>query len=90
MWFICCWILLFNKLDREIPKMERDDAKLYTCKSGALNSSVSLRFLDINEAQTEDTVELHCSLSTFLGYVPCKNDTGINIIWTTENDVPIT
>ncbi|MEQ2296683.1 hypothetical protein AMECASPLE_027102 [Ameca splendens] len=81
---------LLKDCSLEIPKMERDDAKLYTCESGALNSSVSLRFLDINETPTEDTVELLCSLSTFLGYVPCKNDTGINIIWTTENDVPIT
>ncbi|XP_047216214.1 uncharacterized protein LOC124865282 isoform X3 [Girardinichthys multiradiatus] len=40
---------LLKDCSLEIPKMERHDAKLYTCESGALNSSVSLRFLDMTD-----------------------------------------
>ncbi|KAM4735582.1 uncharacterized protein FYW61_006033 isoform 2-T2 [Anableps anableps] len=83
---------LLKDCSLEIPQMEREDAKVYTCQSGALNSSVSLRFLEINETKSpaEDTIELHCSLSIFIGFVPCENNTGIHIKWTTEDDVPIT
>ncbi|XP_035988388.1 uncharacterized protein LOC110368551 [Fundulus heteroclitus] len=83
---------LLEDCSLDILQMERDDARLYTCKSGALNSSVSLRFVEVNQSQTpaEETIELHCSLSTYVGFVTCKNDTGIHIKWTTEDDVPIT
>ncbi|XP_032414125.1 uncharacterized protein LOC116717113 [Xiphophorus hellerii] len=83
---------LLKDCSLEISQMERDDAKLYTCESGALNSSVSLRFLDIaeNKPPAEGIIELHCSFSKSTGFGLCKNDTNIHIIWTTEDDVPIT
>ncbi|XP_043973487.1 uncharacterized protein LOC122831405 isoform X2 [Gambusia affinis] len=83
---------LLTDCSLEIPQMERDDARLYTCESGALNSSVSLRFLDITEKESpaEGTIELHCSFSKSRGFDGCKNDLNIHITWTTEDDVPIT
>ncbi|XP_054903846.1 uncharacterized protein LOC129371317 [Poeciliopsis prolifica] len=83
---------LLKDCSLEIPQMQRDDAKLYTCESGALNSSVSLQFLDITEktSPAEGTIELHCSLSKSTGFDSCKTDKDIHINWTTEDDVPIT
>lgn len=37
---------LLKDCSLEIAEMERDDARDFTCQSGALNSSVSLRFLE--------------------------------------------
>lgn len=47
-------------------------------------------FSTVTETTTEETIELHCSVSRFSGYISCKNETGIHIKWTTEDDVPIT
>ncbi|XP_014824054.1 PREDICTED: uncharacterized protein LOC106904284 isoform X2 [Poecilia mexicana] len=83
---------LLKDCSLEIPQMERDDARLYTCQSGALNSSVDLRFVDITEEKSPagGTIELHCSISKSTGIGSCKNNTDIHITWTAENDVPIT
>ena len=37
----------------------------------------------------EITMELHCFLNTFKGYVPCDGDTGLQIKWTADDDTPI-
>ncbi|XP_015257364.1 PREDICTED: uncharacterized protein LOC107102533 isoform X2 [Cyprinodon variegatus] len=82
---------LLKDCSLEISHMERNYATMYYCKHGEQNWGVFLQIIDINESQTaaEDTIELHCSLSRYTGYVPC-NDTRIHINWTTAGDVPIT
>ncbi|XP_037836090.1 uncharacterized protein LOC108241974 isoform X2 [Kryptolebias marmoratus] len=74
----------------EITRVAQGDARRYACNSGTLNSSVSLRILEIRElALAEDTLELQCILNTFKGYFPCTNSTGVHIKWTARDDTPL-
>ncbi|KAM4581611.1 uncharacterized protein PAE49_006091 isoform 2-T2 [Odontesthes bonariensis] len=45
----------------------------------------------VNEKQqpSEGTIELHCSLNMFGGLQYCKNNMGIHINWTSQDDTPI-
>ncbi|KAM3614335.1 uncharacterized protein V6R79_012903 [Siganus canaliculatus] len=66
-----------------------DDAQLYSCDNKILNSSVSLRILEIVPDKASATaLELHCFLNSNRGYEPCNN-TGIRIQWSTEDNEPL-
>ncbi|XP_008294731.1 uncharacterized protein LOC103368217 [Stegastes partitus] len=82
---------LLKDCSLEITHLELNDARLYSCDSGALNSSVLLQIPTITEKQTsaEDTIELQCFLNMFIGYVACDNSTGIHIEWSNEDGTPI-
>ncbi|XP_015804498.3 uncharacterized protein [Nothobranchius furzeri] len=82
---------LLKDCSLEIAQVKPDDAHMYTCQSGSLNSSVSLQILEVIESQTpaEGTIELHCYLNTFKGYVPCSRNSDIHIRWTDQNDEPL-
>ncbi|XP_070692071.1 uncharacterized protein [Pempheris klunzingeri] len=67
-----------------------NDARLYSCHSGAHNSNVSLQILGLTEhsAPADGTIELQCFLNTYKGNVRCINR-GIRIKWTTEDNTPL-
>ncbi|XP_041648454.1 uncharacterized protein LOC121513035 [Cheilinus undulatus] len=81
---------LLEDCSLRIHHLEIDDAQLYSCESGVLNSSVSLRILEIsrNPSYSVGKIELHCFLNTHTGYKPCKNE-GMNITWTTEDNTAL-
>ncbi|XP_022624217.1 uncharacterized protein LOC111238809 isoform X1 [Seriola dumerili] len=81
---------LLKDCSLEINRPVRNDARLYTCGSGALNSSVSLQILELAENldAAEGTIELHCFLNTYKGLFHCHN-TGIHIKWSTDDNTPI-
>ncbi|XP_054869710.1 uncharacterized protein LOC129349682 isoform X2 [Amphiprion ocellaris] len=82
---------LLRDCSLEITHLELNDARLYSCDDGTLNSSVSLQVLEVTEGPTsaEDTMELQCFLNIFIGYVACHNSTGIRIEWRNEDGTPI-
>ncbi|KAL6109080.1 uncharacterized protein ACO6RY_12290 [Pungitius sinensis] len=73
-----------------ITHLELHDARLYSCDTGTLNSSVSLQILEVTESSNPgvDTIELHCFLNTYRGYAPC-NKKGIRIKWRTGDNKPM-
>nr|XP_043890994.1 uncharacterized protein LOC122775240 isoform X1 [Solea senegalensis] len=81
---------LLQDCSLRMNRPELNDARLYSCRSGTLESRVSLRILELTESPTpeEGTVELQCFLNTYKGHVPCNN-TGIHINWSTEDNTPI-
>ncbi|XP_071326369.1 uncharacterized protein cyp21a2 isoform X3 [Trachinotus anak] len=81
---------LLKDCSLEINNPVLNDARLYTCGSGALNSSVSLLILEITENPTpaQGTIELHCFLNTYKGLFNCNNK-GIHIKWSSEDNTPI-
>ncbi|XP_041845039.1 uncharacterized protein LOC121642390 [Melanotaenia boesemani] len=81
---------LLKSCSLEITHFKWDDAKEYSCDDGKLSSTVSLRILNVTVKETpaDGTMELHCSLNMFHGYVPCNN-TELYMLWTTEDNMPI-
>ncbi|XP_029308252.1 uncharacterized protein LOC115021757 isoform X2 [Cottoperca gobio] len=81
---------LLKDCSLKINRLVLDDARIYSCNSGLLNSNVSLQILAIAERSTpaDSTIELQCFLNTYKGYVACSN-TGIHIKWSTEDNTPI-
>ncbi|XP_035020408.2 uncharacterized protein LOC118114205 isoform X2 [Hippoglossus stenolepis] len=81
---------LLQDCSLEINRPVLSDAQLYSCDSGGLRSSVSLRILQLTErpAPAEGTVELQCFLNTYKGYVACDNPE-LHITWTAEDNTPI-
>ncbi|XP_030250557.1 uncharacterized protein LOC115567845 isoform X2 [Sparus aurata] len=80
---------LLKDCSLEIRQLLLNDARLYSCDNGALNSSVSLRILKVIESSTaENDIELECFLSTYVGLGPC-NTKGVHIKWTTEDGTPL-
>ncbi|XP_045901209.1 uncharacterized protein LOC123968461 isoform X4 [Micropterus dolomieu] len=81
---------LLKDCSLEINHLVLDDARLYSCDSGALNSSVSLQILELTERPTpaDGTIELQCFLNTYKGHVACNNR-GIHIKWSTEDNTPL-
>ncbi|KAL3980879.1 ubiquitin carboxyl-terminal hydrolase 5/13 [Sarotherodon galilaeus] len=83
---------LLKDCSLQITQLVLNDARLYTCKSGTLKSSVSLRILCITEKSlpaNDKKMELHCYLSTEKGVDPCFNHKELHIKWSTEDDTPI-
>nr|XP_046256676.1 uncharacterized protein LOC124065373 [Scatophagus argus] len=81
---------LLKDCSLQMHHLTLNDARLYSCDSGELTSSVQLQILQLTESSTpaEGTIELHCFLNTYKGHVPCNN-TGIRIKWSTENNTPL-
>ncbi|XP_068179737.1 uncharacterized protein [Antennarius striatus] len=73
-----------------VNHLELNDARLYTCDSGAFSASISLQILELTESliPMDGTIELQCFLNTYMGYVPCHNR-GIHIEWSTEDNTPL-
>ncbi|XP_041799063.1 uncharacterized protein LOC121610833 [Chelmon rostratus] len=73
-----------------IHHLELNDARLYSCGSGPLNSSVLLQILKLTESSTpaNGTIELQCYLNTFMGHGPC-NSRGIQIKWSSDDNTPL-
>uniref|UniRef100_A0AAQ4PHN2 Ig-like domain-containing protein n=1 Tax=Gasterosteus aculeatus aculeatus TaxID=481459 RepID=A0AAQ4PHN2_GASAC len=69
---------LLKDCSLEITHLELTDARLYSCDTGTLNSSVSLQILE----------ELHCFLNIYRGHAPC-NKKGIHIEWRTRDNKPL-
>ncbi|XP_026040586.1 uncharacterized protein LOC113032125 isoform X1 [Astatotilapia calliptera] len=83
---------LLKDCSLQITQLVLNDARLYTCKSGTLKSSVSLRILCITERSlpaNDKKMELHCYLSTDKGADPCFNRKELHINWSSEDDTPI-
>ncbi|XP_039973232.1 uncharacterized protein LOC120783905 isoform X2 [Xiphias gladius] len=81
---------LLKDCSLEIHRPVLNDARFYSCYSGALSSGVSLQSLELTESSTpvEGTIELHCFLNRYKGHVGCNN-TQIHIKWSTEDNTPI-
>ncbi|XP_040022028.2 uncharacterized protein LOC120811017 [Gasterosteus aculeatus] len=81
---------LLKDCSLEITHLELTDARLYSCDTGTLNSSVSLQILEVTESSTPavDTIELHCFLNIYRGHAPC-NKKGIHIEWRTRDNKPL-
>ncbi|XP_074510067.1 uncharacterized protein LOC141779222 [Sebastes fasciatus] len=82
---------LLKDCSLQINHLVLDDARLYSCDSGVLNSSVSLQILEVAENLTpvDGKIELHCFLNMYKGLVtPCDNK-GIHIKWSAEDNTPL-
>ncbi|KAK9513647.1 hypothetical protein VZT92_027163 [Zoarces viviparus] len=81
---------LLKDCSLKINHLELNDARLYSCDSGTLNSSVSLQILEVTERSTPalGTIELHCFLNMYKGLAPCNNK-GIHITWRTGDNTPL-
>ncbi|KAK1895299.1 Protein sidekick like [Dissostichus eleginoides] len=81
---------LLKDCSLKINHLVLDDARLYSCDNGVLNSNVSLEILKVveNPNPVEDTIELQCFLNMYRGLVACNNK-GIHIKWITEDNSPL-
>ncbi|XP_054477961.1 uncharacterized protein LOC129109844 isoform X2 [Anoplopoma fimbria] len=81
---------LLKDCSLKINHLELNDARLYSCDSGKLNSTVSLHILEVTESSTpaEDTIELHCFLNSYKGLAHCNNK-GMRIKWSTGDNTPL-
>ncbi|XP_029958654.1 uncharacterized protein LOC115396775 isoform X2 [Salarias fasciatus] len=82
---------LMRNCSLQIAGLLLSDAQLYTCDSGKINSSVSLKILQVTEKAdpATGTIELHCFLSSYKGYEACDNSTGVHIRWSSEDGSPL-
>ncbi|XP_078109289.1 uncharacterized protein LOC144519765 [Sander vitreus] len=82
---------LLKDCSLEINHLVLDDAHLYSCHSRAFNSSVSLQILEVTESPTpvNGTIELHCYLNIYRGFVSNCNNKGLRIKWITEDNTPL-
>ncbi|XP_029361037.1 uncharacterized protein LOC115045473 [Echeneis naucrates] len=82
--------MLLEDCSLRINQPVHNDARLYTCDSGAVQSSVSLQILELVESSTpaEGTIQLQCFLNTYKGFFPCNNR-GVHLQWTTEDNTPL-
>ncbi|XP_063735102.1 uncharacterized protein LOC134861651 isoform X2 [Eleginops maclovinus] len=83
-------VALLKDCSLKIDHLVLDDAQLYFCDNGVLNSSVSLQILKIVEKPNpaENTIELQCFLNMYRGYVACNNK-GIQIKWITDDNTSL-